>query len=423
MSRVIEIFRDISRVKRCSFQTKKFREYLINYAERFNFDYQIDLAGNILIKRGEKSNLALQAHYDMVCVGDEVDIIEERGFLKSKNSSLGADNGVAIAMMLALIEREVEIEYLFTNDEEVGLIGAKELELELNSSRVLNLDSEDEQNIFIGCAGGFDLFVEFDIEFEKLKEGYTLYSLKSFGFEGGHSGVDIDRGIPNAIEGVIEFLRDRDIKVIDIKAGEKINSIPVNVELIFASKDELESVDNFKIDRLKEGDFSLAISNSKELLEFLSQFKSGVLKRDREFDTPSVSMNFAMLTRGDGKILSSLSFRANRDEDLEELANQMQDKLKGFKFTIKDRYPAWTPEVSPFAKEIQAIYRDFGFLGDFKIIHAGLESAIIKSKFKNMQICSIGPNILYPHSKKEQVEIASIDRVYRVLERVVELNS
>jgi dipeptidase D len=174
---------------------------------------------------------------------------------------------------------------------------------------------------------------------------------------------------------------------------------------------------------LEEGKFSLAISNSKELLQFLSQFKSGVLKRDRELNTPSVSMNFAMLTREDRKILCSLSFRANRDEDLEDLANQMQDKLKGFKFTIKDRYPAWTPEVSPFAKELQAIYREFGFSGEFKVIHAGLESAIIKSKFKNVQICSIGPNILYPHSKKEMVEIASIDRVYRVLERVVELNS
>jgi len=223
MREVIEIFKQIVKIPHCSGNTKKLKEFIKNYALNEGFEVFEDDAGNLLAKQ-KKPILTLQSHMDMVCVGDapNIEIIEENGWIRAKNSSLGADNGIGIAIMLYLMKKYKNIEYLFTNDEEIGLIGAKHLKLNLNSSYLLNLDSEDDEYLIVGCAGGVDVKIEYPIKKEKIKGVLGKISIENL--PGGHSGIDIDKNIPNAI---IELLKK--VKNISfIKGGERRNSIPAN---------------------------------------------------------------------------------------------------------------------------------------------------------------------------------------------------
>jgi len=159
--RVIELFKEITKIPRCSGTHQPFINYVKEFAIQNNYICKIDNANNILcFKENQKSNICLQSHYDIVCLTDGVvpEIVEVDGYLSAKNSTLGADNGIGCAYMLALMEEGQNAEYLFTCDEEIGLIGANNIEFDLESSFMLNLDSEEEAGICIGCAGGVDIF-------------------------------------------------------------------------------------------------------------------------------------------------------------------------------------------------------------------------------------------------------------------------
>jgi len=388
MQEVINYFKEIAKIPHCSGNTEKLREFLKNFALNEGFEVFEDDAGNLLAKK-QKPVLALQSHMDMVCVGEapDIKIIEENGWLRAENSSLGADNGIGIAIMMYMMKRYKNIEYLFTNDEEIGLIGAKNLKLTLQSPYLLNLDSEHDEYLIVGCAGGVDVSVEYPVKKEKIKGVLGKVSVENL--PGGHSGVDIDKNIPNAI---IELLKK--VKNISyIKGGERRNSIPANAYIleVFEGDDECEVY-------------------TKDYVDFLKKMPHGVLEFDFEFKIPSKSVNFALID--DNKII--LSARANSNEKLQEVKEYIKEKTYGAKISFEDEYPAWKPEINEFTKLTQKIT-------DTKIIaiHAGLECAVLKEKFPQIKMTSYGPIIENPHSIRERVKIASVEKVTKNVEKII----
>ena len=388
MKEVIEIFKNITKIPHCSGNTGQLREFIKSYAKNQGFEIFEDRAGNILAKK-EKPLLALQSHIDMVCVGKapNIEMIEEGDWIRAKNSSLGADNGIGIAIMLYLMKKYKNIEYLFTNDEEIGLIGAKNLKLNLESPYLLNLDSEDDEYLIVGCAGGVDVSVEYPVKKEKIKAVLGKVGIENL--PGGHSGIDIDKNIPNAI---VELLKK--VKNISfIKGGERRNSIPANAYAF----------------EVFEGDKECEVY-SKDYIEFLKKMPHGVLEYDFEFKIPSKSINFALID--DNKFI--LSARANSNEKLEEIKEYIKEKTYGAKISFEDEYPAWKPEINEFTKLVQKITNT-----KIIAIHAGLECAVLKEKFPHIKMTSYGPKIENPHSIRERVNIKSIQKVTKNVESII----
>jgi len=390
--KIIDLFKEISSVKRCSYETDEMRRFLIDKIERNGYFYKTDAAGNIYAYKNG-SVLALQAHYDMVCVGSErIKIVFENGWLRAEDSSLGADNGIGVAIMLCLMEEYDNLEFLFTNDEEVGLIGAFNLDtdvIDIKSDYLLNLDSEDE-NIYIGCAGGADVLITYPLKVEE-KRGYTgIMSVTSL--PGGHSGVDIDKNVPNAIKELALKVQN----VCAFEGGERRNSIPSNAKAEIFYECEGGEIKSVFCD---------------DYLEFLRKLPHGVLEWDFEFKTVSKSVNLA--TVENEKIV--LSIRANSNEKLEELKEFVKMKSRGAEIRFTSQYPAWKPEISKLSEILKEIKKS-----EYRVIHAGLECAVLKNKFPEVAMASIGPVILYPHSVREKVEIKSVFETYENVKNLIE---
>jgi len=389
---IIEYFKQITKIPRCSGNTEKMKEFLVNFANDRGYKVKTDMYGNILAT-SDNPKICFQSHYDMVCIGEyqNIEIIEENGFLKAKNSTLGADNGIGIAIMMDLMDKYKDLEFLFTNDEEIGLIGAMNLKLHPKSKKLINLDSEDE-NIYIGCAGGFD--VEITIPTKRKPYFGEVYQIKIDNLPGGHSGVDIDKNYPNAIKKVVSKLKDN-WTLLSIKGGERRNSIPVNCEALVISDSKL----NFP----KITSKGKIIQNSSILIKLLKTLHHGILGYDKDYNVVSQSMNLAIVN--DNKII--LSFRANSNEDLQKLKDEIKHLLSFIEceYIIVDEYPAWKPIKSDLAQKYQKISNK-----NLKVIHAGLEPAILGDFFEEM--ISVGPNIYEPHSIRERVEIDSIYKIY-----------
>ena len=386
--KVIDIFKKITTIPHCSNNTEKLQAFIEDYAKERDFIVFKDKSGNILCYKNTPK-LALQSHIDMVCVGDapKIEIIEENGWLKAKNSTLGADNGIGIAIMLAFMDKYPDIEYLFTNDEEIGLIGAKNLEFSLKAPYLLNLDSENDNEIIIGCAGGVDAKIKYPVKKEKVFGSLGDVSITNL--PGGHSGVDIDKNIPNAI---VELLFKVD-NIAYIKGGERRNSIPSNAyaKEVFDGEKEIE---------IYKSDY----------LEFLRKLPHGVLEYDFEFKIPSKSVNFALI---DGNEIV-LSARANSNEKLNEIKEYILAKSFGCEVSFEDEYPAWAPEKNELSLKLQEITN-----AKLSVIHAGLECAILKSKFPKVKMASYGPKIENPHSIRERVDLDSVKRVVQNVESLI----
>ena len=388
LKEVLENFIEITKIPHCSGDTKELRSFLAQYAKNLGYEVEIDKAGNLLAGKNTPK-ICFQSHMDMVCVGEapKIEVIEEDGYLKAKNSSLGADNGIGIAIMMYLMKKYNDLEFLFTNDEEIGLIGAKNLELEIKSKYLLNLDSEDDDVIIIGCAGGVDVKVKYPLKKEKIKGSMGKVSVENL--PGGHSGVDIDKNIPNAI---VELLFKVE-SLAFIKGGERRNSIPVNAYAleIFEGNEEVEVYDG-------------------EYLKFLRKLPNGVLEYDFEFKLPSKSINFALIDEEN----IVLSARANSNEKLEEVKEYLKIKTLGCEVEFEDEYPAWEREKSDLALKLQEITGN-----KLEVIHAGLECGILKEKFPDVSMASYGPNIENPHSIRERINIRSIQKVIDNIEKLL----
>lgn len=425
MDKIIKIFYELTAIPRCSKTHKPFIKYLKQIASTYGYECHIDKVNNILCKKADsKAVLSLQSHYDIVCLEDGKipQIVEEDGFLKAKDSTLGADNGMGCAIMIALMSEAKDCEFLFTSDEEIGLIGANDIELELNSKYMLNLDSEAEGEICIGCAGGVDIFGE-NTQKTIIKNiaGYDLFELEIKDLDGGHSGVDIDKNIPNAIKLTAKTIKECKGKLLDINGGERINSIPKYCKAIFASKDKPKtSHPNMTIVKIDEKSEHLNIYDDN-ILNFLYTFSHGVRGYDKELGVVLDSINLAQIKTGIDGIKVSLSARSMENDRLEDIKNESVALLQafGFETSTEGKYPAWKPDINEFTSSVLEIYKTHNSNASLEAIHAGLECAIFKDKFPNIKVASIGPNIFNPHSHKERCEISSVENIYKIVQDIV----
>ena len=414
---IIDNFITLTQIPHCSHNLDKLFEFLVDYAKKYNYTVQSDEEKNILISKGSPK-LALQAHYDMVCMGEapNIETYVHDGWMYAKNSSLGADNGIAIAMMMTLIERGEELEFLLTADEEVGLIGAGNLNLELNAKYMLNVDYEDEAIVCIGCAGGADIVAT--KSFSKSKSYPYAYEVSVRGLMGGHSGVDIDKNIPNAIKVLIDYLVDKEVNIASFSGGERRNSIPSNAEVKLTSKEPLESSELVNVKPLGE---PLVVYETKAFIELLSKFKTGVHDYNEEFNLPDISINLAIVNFKQGIAKIECSSRAMSEEGQNKIDNYALELFKsyGYKVTIEDKYSPWRPEVNEFTSLVnKSMEKVFGE-SRYEAIHAGLECGVILERYPHIKFASIGPNIDSPHSTREGVELASVEKSFEVIEELL----
>ena len=421
MSKIIEYFEKLTQIPHCSKEADGLCDFLVGFAKERGYEVEVDEAKNIYIHKGIP-RLCLQAHYDMVCMGKapNIETYVEDGWMKAKNASLGADNGMAIAMMMQLMDEGRVLEYLLTSDEEIGLIGANQLAFDLKADYMLNLDSEDEAEVYIGCAGGADITA---FKQDSYVEGKGVcYEVAVKGLVGGHSGVDIDKGIPSAIKVLGAYLKDKGVtQLVSIYAGERRNSIPANAVAIVRSETVLENegevtarVLNESPDVLKEGE---------KAIDLINAFKHGVHRMNEELGIPDVSINLAIINADEkGGIAIETSARAMDMSSLDALTQETVSLFEsyGFETKVEDKYPAWKPDITDFTKLVDEKMQEVFGTSKLMAIHAGLECGVIAEKYPNMKFASIGPTIRYPHSTREMVKLDSVEKTFEVLDRVIQ---
>lgn len=420
MSEIIEHFKTLIQIPHCSKEAKKLLQFITHFAKERGYEVEVDEVENIYICKGE-SVLCLQAHYDMVCMGKApvIETYEEEGWMKAKDSSLGADNGMAIAMMMQLMDEGKELEFLITSDEEIGLIGANNVAFDLKAKYMLNLDSEDEAEVYIGCAGGVDITATKQDHYVE-PEG-RCYEVAVKGLVGGHSGVDIDKGIPSAIKVLGEYLvRNGVTQLASIYAGERRNSIPANAVAIVYANTPLQDTDQVKVRALQER--PKILSESQNLIKLIDGFAHGVHAMNEQLGIPDVSINLAIINTDEkGGIKIETSARAMDAQKLEHISSETVEFFHTYNFgvVLEDKYPAWKPDVSSFtelvSQEMEAVFGESKMMA----IHAGLECGVIAEKYPQMKFASIGPTIRYPHSTREMVKLASVEQTYEVVQNII----
>lgn len=435
MKSALEIFEQIAAIPHKSFHTEKLFEYICDFSKNCGYSVQSDGAKNIYAS-AQKPKLCFQSHYDMVGVGEAeknqpLKLYIEDGFLRAKNSSLGADNGIGVAMQLYLMQKYKNLEFLFTNDEEVGLLGARKLDLSISSSYLINLDSEVFGEIVLGCAGGYDLSAIFTLPKDFSSYTYT-YSIASKsvkgGFIGGHSGIEIHKNIKNAIVSLVSFIAQADGKICLIQGGEKLNSIPVYARAIIKTNTPMQSTQEFLVQELgtkKE----LACFDPKTILEYILRVKNGARLKNSDGDVID-SLNISLLTSEESQVRVSLMGRANTQILLEN--NLLETKNLAFsidqnvEILLNDFYAPWERNIDKDDGFLQAIIDSFEHR-QTKIceIHAGLECGILQERFeslgkKGVKMLSIGPSIFSPHSINECLDINSFEAFCKVIANLVE---
>ena len=415
--KIINHFISLTKVPHCSQNLDELFNFLSNFAKARGYEVSSDRVQNILIKKGHPK-LALQAHYDMVCMGEapNIETYIKEGWMYAKDSSLGADNGIAIAMMMQLMDEGAELEFLLTADEEVGLVGAGAIDLRLDAQYMLNLDFENEGIVCIGCAGGADLLAEKTLA--KAEAYDYFYKLSVSGLEGGHSGVEIHKDIPNAIKVMANFLEGKEVHIASCSGGERRNSIPTNISMVLSSKEPLISNHWVKV---KPFDTTVEVYKSDDLLNLLIEFQQGVYVYNEEFNLPDTSINLAIVNFENGLAKIECSSRGMSDEGLEAINEKNISLFKkyGFKSSIEYKYPSWKPEINTFTSLVNdAMSKEFS-QSNYEAIHAGLECGVLLSHYPTIKFASIGPTIVSPHSTHEKVKIDSIGKTFNVVKEVI----
>ncbi|PAF54021.1 hypothetical protein BKH42_03380 [Helicobacter sp. 13S00482-2] len=428
MKNPLEIFKEISSIPHISFHTQELFEWIIEFSKNCGYDVQTDKAGNIYAS-AKNPKLCLQSHYDMVGVGEAnkqlpLELYIQDGFLKAKNSSLGADNGIGVALELYLMQKYKDLEFLFTNNEEVGLLGAKGLEINIASNRLINLDSEKFGEIVLGCAGGYDMSVIFNLK-PDVSSYKNTYQIAARGFQGGHSGIDIHKNIKNALVSLCEFIDKIDGGICSISGGEKINSIPVNSKAIIKTNQIINSCNEFLVQEIKS---NTTCYDKKNIMDFILGIKNGLRAKNEEDVVDSV--NISLLSQENSKIKVALMGRSNTkallDSNLLEAKNLAKSIDMNAEIKIDDFYPPWEKNMLEEDEFLHKIKNAFGKnLTKICQIHAGLECGILQERFqamgkKGVKMLSIGPTIISPHSINERLDIACFEKFSEVLENFIE---
>ncbi len=462
--KVFEFFEEISRIPRCSYNEEKIASYLLAFAREKGLKAVKDEYNNVTIIREaskgfeDKPGIILQGHIDMVCEKvkdsnhdfskDPIELVYDGNYLKANGTTLGADNGIAIAMGLSILSQEdlqaPRIEFVATATEETGLVGATNYPTDiLKGKYFINIDSEEEGILIAGCAGGMDIDLKYEIE-RKSEEG-NVYTLLVHNLKGGHSGMSIHENLLNAIKCGGQILdtisKDNDIKIISVSGGTKHNAIPREFEVEFISKEELDPEiymeayrefkkveDNIEIDLTDVGykkvdAFSEGLT--ERLIHAITKIPHGVKSyMEGEYsDIVESSLNLAIVDTKENSVDFKISARSSKDDKKEKISDEIHAiamETKG-KFTKSSSYNAWEfKEDSPLRDIVVKSYKEFtGEDLKVSVIHAGLECAIFAEKYPLIDTISIGPNILKVHTPEEKLDIESTKRTYDFVEFLI----
>lgn len=465
-SHLWEHFYHISQIPRPSKQEDKIKNYLTAQAETNNCPWRSDTTGNIVIyvpaTAGfeNKPVVIIQNHIDMVTVKtedklhdfdkDPLQLVVEGGWLSADRTTLGADNGIGCAAALALMSdtgvAHPPLELLFTVDEETGLGGAMSLDSSLLSGGImLNLDTEDWGQIFIGCAGGNGWSMTRKLEGELVPANYQVFRLVLDGLTGGHSGIQIHEQLGSAIKLMVQWMKEAcaiGIRISSFNSGVAHNVIPRHAELVIAcpgnSIEKLELLNKRIIKQwlsyLPEVDNSLHISMEKStadallsktsaqlLQQLLSVFPHGAqsYSLSQPADLVDLSINLAMVRADSKHLLLESSARFFNEAQAKPLIDNVLSLGDVFGLTVTEtlNYPSWTPEFdNPLLSKVKELHKTlFGYEPQVKAIHAGLECGILKGKMGEVDIISFGPTIKGAHSPSERLEIATIEPFWKLL--------
>jgi dipeptidase D len=472
--RLIELFEQISAIPRASGNEQGISNYLIDFAHKQGLVCTRDEFFNVIIEKpaakGKESNCALfvQAHMDMVCekaegsshdfISEGISIICEGDFLLAKDTSLGADNGIGMAMLLQLLEEDLNnppIVAIFTSDEERGLRGVKNLNLSAysNISTLINLDGEEEDVFLTSCAGGVRCLFELPISRQAYEKdsNTTQLSISIKGLNGGHSGLKIDQEYANAIILIARILRNimeaMSIKLLDISGGGKENSIPTNakatIALNYQQREHLYKLIEHLTTEINTEYFTTekqieikVIENTDEYTSFVDSIDiqrlvdlamllpNGLIKRDIEMGCPITSSNLSTLNVLEDKIIVRAMIRSNIDSLKYEVCSQFTAlaRLLGCEISLNNDYPAWEHKSDSRVRKhfIDVYFEQFNAYPKLESIHGGLECAYLAQKLSNLDMIAIGCNIYDVHSVKEKLSISSAMRTYRLLKSAIE---
>jgi dipeptidase D len=459
--KVWSYFEEICKIPRLSKNEGKIRAYLLDFARKHNLESKEDSVGNILIIReaaGGKENVktvVLQSHLDMVGEKnashphnwDEDPIIPvvEGKWVSASGTTLGADDGIGIASQMAVLTDPYlqcgRIECLFTVDEESGMTGAINLKPDfLTGSILLNLDSEDEGILYIGCAGGIDTQALLPYTPEKVTVGYRAMNISVTGLHGGHSGDEIHKGYGNSIKIISRFLQDLekkyDVQISNFTGGNLRNAIPREafVTIIFnPAHEEAILSDTAAFNEMIRDDYGslepdlkvaatpadmplLVIDRQTQhkLLNALSLVPHGVLKWSREIpDLVETSSNLATIRLTDDNMIHVVTTQRSSSDEAKDYAAMKAEAsfdLAGARVTHSDGYPGWKPNMnSAILRLMIDSYRKlYGKVPQVKAIHAGLECGLILEKYKGIDMISFGPTIKGAHTPEERIEIETV---------------
>ncbi len=465
--KLLHFFYEISKIPRNSTEENQISDFLCEFAKSRNLEYRKDDFYNVLIKKKasfgyeDRKPIILQAHTDMVCERtidsnhnfklDPIEIINNGNVLKAKDTTLGADDGIGVAILLLMLDdNEIshpEMYCLFTTQEEIGMDGAKHFDYsDISASYLINVDGEEENTAIVGCAGGARLTFEKNVELEE-SVNENIYEINVSGLRGGHSGVDINKGRLNANYIIAQILEQLDdVKIVSFVGGTKDNAIPNLSRCIFASKvgnniirEKIENIKNnlnivdedinINISLKKvTGNFKVAsIIESQNIVSLLLNLKQNVIKLSEDKEgLVETSGNVGIVDISNGKctikelIRSSIDYERKRIEEI----NINMAKEKGYLIKKESEYPGWKYNPNSRLEKIYIEAYEKTHDGEYpkvEAIHAGVECGMIFEKMPNLELISIGPDIVDVHTVNETLFLDSCRKILKTIFKMIEL--
>jgi dipeptidase D len=468
---VWENFYKLTQVPRPSKKEEKIQAFMVNFGKSLGLATEKDAVGNVIIRKPatpgmeNRKGIILQGHLDMVpqknnatahdFEKDPIDAYIDGEWVRARGTTLGADNGIGVASAMAVLASKSlvhgPIEALFTCDEETGMTGAIGLQPKvLKGDILLNMDSEEEGELYVGCAGGINANIEFEYDEVIVPEGVTPFKLTISGLKGGHSGLDISLGRGNANKLIVRFLkhatREIDVRLAEINGGGMRNAIPregyavvlvpdENIALLKKAVKNYESIYKLELGAV-EPTLSFTIEETEmpksmieervqdDLIDSVYGCPNGVIRMsDGMAGMVETSTNLSTIKSQMGVIFVKCLLRSSVDSAKDDLVEQVDSvfALGGAMVSFDGGYPGWKPNMdSQILKQMKEIYQSkFGKVPAVLGIHAGLECGILGAAYPNWDMISFGPTMRSPHSPDERVNIASVQKFWDFLVEVL----
>lgn len=465
-------FYELTQIPRPTGHMDQVTEFVIGFGKTLGLEVKKDKVGNVVIIKPASAGMEgaptviLQSHLDMVFEANSdikldpkthtIEAYIDGDKVKARNTTLGADNGIGVAAIMAILEDNSlthgPIEALYTIDEEVGMTGAFGLEPGfLKGDILLNLDTEDEGELCIGCAGGADVNVSFQYKDVEVPEGDIAYKISLTGLKGGHSGGEIHLGRANANKLMFHFLKEAvteyEVRLSSINGGNLRNAIPreafaivtlpeENADLFVDAleeyadiyKEEYKSTDSniiFKAEKVDLPKTLIPEEIQDSLINAVVACQNGVISMLSDFPgIVETSTNLASVKSREGVIEAKMLARSSSESRKAQICSSLESAfmLAGAKVEIDGDYPGWQPNIQSKTKDlmISLAKESIGMEAEVKVVHAGLECGIILDSTPGLDIVSFGPTILNPHSPDEYVEIDTVGRFYNYLLKTLE---